>query len=375
MVLLYPYSIFYMMTKISLVCIAAIFLVSTYAISAFGHHHVTVEFVDYRDIVFNNKDSPDIHKISIRSSSDFKQVQTPAGWHPLSVMKRTELSNNNKVVFYEGAWVAGDDPIRMGSKNKFSVQQENKWFLPFRWTAFDNDEKIIESGSVSKTIPPVDCSTLTAEQIAPVISPWIKNNAGWWADGMISDNDFVKGIQFLIENGIIQVGFVDPTESPTENVIPSWIKNSARWWATNQISDEEFIRGLQFLIKNNIMTLSSQKSFAQMILVKDLDVRIIEASVDDSVQLLVFKALDSCQPVQGVVFTVNTMLGRSSDFYSGETNKNGEYSITFAMDSNALGAYQIEIQASKPSYKSYLRTYAIDKQTGEPLDTLSILRR
>jgi hypothetical protein len=35
------------------------------------------------------------------------------------------------------------------------------------------------------------------------IPSWIKNNAGWWADGKIDDNSFVQGIQFLVKSGII----------------------------------------------------------------------------------------------------------------------------------------------------------------------------
>lgn len=38
-----------------------------------------------------------------------------------------------------------------------------------------------------------------------VIPTWIKNNAGWWADGKIGDNDFVQGIQFLIKEGIMKI--------------------------------------------------------------------------------------------------------------------------------------------------------------------------
>ncbi|HXV66317.1 MAG TPA: hypothetical protein VD731_03675 [Nitrosopumilaceae archaeon] len=37
------------------------------------------------------------------------------------------------------------------------------------------------------------------------IPPWIKNNAGWWADDLIGDSDFVSGIQFLISEGIMSV--------------------------------------------------------------------------------------------------------------------------------------------------------------------------
>ena len=30
------------------------------------------------------------------------------------------------------------------------------------------------------------------------VPDWVKNNAGWWADGLIDDNSFVSGIQWLI---------------------------------------------------------------------------------------------------------------------------------------------------------------------------------
>jgi len=40
----------------------------------------------------------------------------------------------------------------------------------------------------------------------PVSIPsWIKNNAGWWADGSIDDNSFVQGIQYLIKEGIMKI--------------------------------------------------------------------------------------------------------------------------------------------------------------------------
>jgi hypothetical protein len=37
------------------------------------------------------------------------------------------------------------------------------------------------------------------------IPDWIKNNAGWWADGQIDDNSFVEGIQFLIKEGFMKL--------------------------------------------------------------------------------------------------------------------------------------------------------------------------
>ena len=37
------------------------------------------------------------------------------------------------------------------------------------------------------------------------IPTWIKNNANWWSEGLISEDEFVKGIEFLVENRILKV--------------------------------------------------------------------------------------------------------------------------------------------------------------------------
>ena len=37
------------------------------------------------------------------------------------------------------------------------------------------------------------------------IPDWIRNNAKWWADGSITDQDYIKGLQYLISQGILKV--------------------------------------------------------------------------------------------------------------------------------------------------------------------------
>ena len=34
---------------------------------------------------------------------------------------------------------------------------------------------------------------------------WVKTNAEWWTQDLISDDDFAKGLQFLIKIGVIVV--------------------------------------------------------------------------------------------------------------------------------------------------------------------------
>lgn len=45
----------------------------------------------------------------------------------------------------------------------------------------------------------------TPETNMKEIPSWIKNNAEWWSQGLISDGDFLKGIQHLVNNGVISV--------------------------------------------------------------------------------------------------------------------------------------------------------------------------
>jgi len=54
---------------------------------------------------------------------------------------------------------------------------------------------------------PLETATLTIDVASCLTSipGWIKNNAGWWADGQIDDSSFVSGLQWLISNGIMKI--------------------------------------------------------------------------------------------------------------------------------------------------------------------------
>jgi tyrosinase len=84
---------------------------------------------------------------------------------------------------------------------------------------------------------------------------WIKNVAGWWADGSVDDNSFVQSIQWLIKEGIMKIPPTSTGSGTGTNSIPSWIKNNASWWSEGKIDDKTFVQGIQWLIQNNIIKL------------------------------------------------------------------------------------------------------------------------
>lgn len=84
------------------------------------------------------------------------------------------------------------------------------------------------------------------------IPSWIKNNAGWWCEKSISDDEFLSGIEYLINNGIIALD--TKTQADGKKEIPQWVRNNSCWWKDGSISDSEFVNGIAYLVKNGVIT-------------------------------------------------------------------------------------------------------------------------
>ena len=96
------------------------------------------------------------------------------------------------------------------------------------------------------------------------IPPWLKNVAGWWAAGEISENEFLAGIEYLINNKIILITFIPCglpiTHSTVDDVtVPEWIKNNAKWWNEDLITDTDFTNGIEYLIAKQIISIDNKK--------------------------------------------------------------------------------------------------------------------
>ena len=81
------------------------------------------------------------------------------------------------------------------------------------------------------------------------VPAWVKNTAGWWAEGQISEGEFVKGVEYLIQQQIIDTDAQTTTSTGTGSAIPDWVKNTAGWWADGQISEGEFVNAIEHLVK------------------------------------------------------------------------------------------------------------------------------
>ena len=85
---------------------------------------------------------------------------------------------------------------------------------------------------------------------------WVKDLATMWiTEPLVTDKDFGRAIEYLIEHEIIKIPYTEP-EGDTITNIPDWVKTNAEWWVTGKISDTEFALALQYLIKKGIITVN-----------------------------------------------------------------------------------------------------------------------
>lgn len=97
------------------------------------------------------------------------------------------------------------------------------------------------------------------------IPKWIKNNAAWYGEKKISDKDFATGIGFMIKEEIIKVDTIkidkDSDLKISDDIqIPDWVQNNAKWWADGLIADQDFKAGIAFMVKEKIIDLSSNET-------------------------------------------------------------------------------------------------------------------
>jgi hypothetical protein len=136
------------------------------------------------------------------------------------------------------------------SAGKYWVEFINPFTGDYDFTTFTSGTEEItntvvtqQTASIQNPIP----------QISSVQIPtWVKNNAKWWSEGSIGDSDFIKGLQYLIQQKIMKIPETK-AGSVNSQKIPNWVKNNAGWWASGQMSDDDFVKGVQYLIINGII--------------------------------------------------------------------------------------------------------------------------
>ena len=154
-----------------------------------------------------------------------------------NILNRLDLPenlNNEIRVTYRTTNIAEPSVTFPGNEINISGKLEDKSKSGIAWLYIFDDNVIFQE--------PIDD-----------IPQWIKKNANWWSKGTITDSDFLRGIEYLIQIDILKIEASNVVPSSSKE-IPQWIRNNAEWWAAELISDNEFIAGIKYLIEAGIIS-------------------------------------------------------------------------------------------------------------------------
>lgn len=121
-----------------------------------------------------------------------------------------------------------------------SIDDMGFWHVAF--TVGPTSQGVLKITGFEKGLPPITSK----------IPQWIKTNANWWSSDQISDLQFLEGIAFLFEKGIVSVPSKEITVQSNWK-IPSWVKVTSQWWSEDKISDGDYLNIIENLVKRKII--------------------------------------------------------------------------------------------------------------------------
>ena len=164
---------------------------------------------------------------------------------------------NEKIIVYSAYLDESVDSFTINLTNKRNTFSE-KFFIHDKsilktysgTTGYTSEQQGSFSGTSGYTSEQQGTDSTNTQQVPE----WIKNNAKWWSDGQIGDSDFTSGIQFMIKEKIINIPDLPEQASETaEQKVPDWIRNNAGWWSDGLITEDDFVKGIQYLVEQGII--------------------------------------------------------------------------------------------------------------------------
>jgi len=169
------------------------------------------------------------------SSSEVSQGESETGWKLISAIINEGMLESQIVSFKDRYSLVIFTPSNLDNVPLADLSQLHE-IAKIGW---ENIDKNI-----------ITVSDATKEKIPG----WIKNNAKWWSEGQIGDSDFTNGIQHLMKEKIINIpDLPEQASGVAEEKVPDWVKNNAGWWADGLISEDDFLNGIKYLVEKGII--------------------------------------------------------------------------------------------------------------------------
>ena len=133
---------------------------------------------------------------------------------------------------------------------KITVNGNNAHQIKYSWT-----EKYTFCDYSDDISYPV-CSEKTFDNISIITDIFTNDNI--WRINSFFRSDMTDFIEMEVHDIIHSLKILEKTDSDLK--IPSWVKNNAGWWADGVIEDTAFINGIQYMVDNLMITIPEQST-------------------------------------------------------------------------------------------------------------------
>ena len=120
----------------------------------------------------------------------------------------------------------------------------------------DSFEDCVSDGNPVMESYPRQCRTQDDKHFVEKISKipeWFKTIAKWWSLQQIFDVDFAANLEYLIKHDIIVVPQNITSEEDSEQELPSEYRENVGLWSQGLLSDDEFFKSIQWMINNEFI--------------------------------------------------------------------------------------------------------------------------
>ena len=265
--------------------------------------------------------------------------------------------------------------------NEYCKEYTAENYTGKRYQCVEFDSQIIckdeINGSISKwgisskiAWPEPITSTIKEHKIVP---EWVKNNAKWWSEGAIDNESFLKGIEYLVNEKILIVSKnVNNQQNQNNSEIPSWVKNNAKWWSDGAIDNESFLKGIEYLVNNGTIEIKNNSKNSEKDKTSGLDYQNSIPKVTNKSSLTnndIRKYFISENEINEIIenggyYEVQTELG-SGDFEEIYNKTNAEYDWEFVTFQSIFDDIKIGYAKTDTSTSEQIKNLLL-KPSSEP---------
>lgn len=162
-------------------------------------------------------------------------------------------------------------------------------------------------------------------------------------DSLVSDGKVAFDFDQNYNKKSIQTGFreivfpIYSDEPKTDKTIPSWIRNIAGWWTDGTVSDQDFVNAIKYLVDEKIIELPLQTKYLTL----NGDVFNLPKTSIDSTKVKISGYVENYKPGTNVVLLIEYP-DDSVDEMSFTTKSDGTFEKIFYVNKNSqIGNYDV----------------------------------